>query len=130
MKQNVTNESEVVKMKKVEIIKSEVSGYSHIIYADSYINPLLNIDSLTEKLLTKNVQACNILVDLLLSNGENYNRFAKAYFNGKSIERNSLEVVELDEISVKKVNGYYSKNKKIISKGVLVESQYMKYARG
>lgn len=117
------------KMKEITIVKRKISNNDYIIFPDSYINPLANL-SLFEKELINNIGiSCQILVDLLLCNGDNFNRFVSLEFNGSNIDRSSIRIITLNATEQKDVNEFYKKNKNVISKGVLVSSEYMTYIR-
>lgn len=83
-------------MNKIIIEKLDnVDGYDYIIYPSSYMNPLSKIKRLNEKLKNKINYPCTLLFDLLLCNGDNFNRFAKAYYDGEKVVRDSIEVVDV-----------------------------------
>lgn len=72
--------------------------YDYIIYPSSYINPLSEIKHFEKKLKEKGINhQCTLLFDLLPCNGDNFNRFAKAYYDGEKIVRSSIEVVKVEE---------------------------------
>ena len=88
---------------------------------------MANLKSL-EKRLTGNVGVpCKILVDLLLCNGNNFNRFVKFFFDGNNIDRASIKITKLNQFEEKDVNEFYKKNRTIIKNGVLTPSEYLKY---
>lgn len=74
---------------------NNVDGYDYIIYPSSYMNPLSKIKRLNEKLKNKINYPCTLLFDLLLCNGDNFNRIAKAYYDGEKVIRDSIEVVDV-----------------------------------
>ena len=84
-------------MNEITIRKLDsIDEYDYIIYPSSYINPLSKIKRLNEKLKNKINYPCTLLFDLLLCNGDNFNRFAKAYYDGEKIIRDSIEVVKIE----------------------------------
>lgn len=81
-------------IKKVD----NIDGYDYIIYPSSYINPLSEIKHFETKLKEKGINhQCTLLFDLLSCNGNDFNRFAKAYYDGEKIVRSSIEVVKVEE---------------------------------
>ena len=102
-----------------------IDGYDYIIYPSSYINPLSKLKMLNEKLKGKIDYPCTILFDLLLCNGDNFNRFAKVYYDGEKIVRDSIEIVELEEFEISIVEQYYKECKSTLKNGVLTPQEYM-----
>jgi hypothetical protein len=115
-------------MKEVVIRKVDnMGGYDYIIYPTSYINPLLNQLELNANLRISIHRPCIILFDLLLCNGNCFNRFCKGTFDGVKILDESLELVDISISMVKFVEKYYTENKKTLRSGVLVPSEYMQH---
>lgn len=112
-------------MKDIVIRKVEnMVGYDYIVYPTSYINPLLNKKLLSSKLSESIHENSKILFDLLLCNGNCFNRFCKGTFDGTKIK--SLEFANIDdESTIKFIEQYYAENRKTLSNGVLVRSEYM-----
>ncbi|MFQ7489345.1 MAG: type II toxin-antitoxin system RnlB family antitoxin [Lachnospiraceae bacterium] len=102
-----------------------IDGYDYVIYPSSYINPLSKIKLLNEKLKNKINYPCTLLFDLLLCNGDNFNRFAKAYYDGEKVVRDSIEIVELDENEIDFIEQYYKECKNLLKNGVLTPQEYM-----
>lgn len=104
--------------------------YPIVIYSVPYINPLENIDDISSALSKCNVKPCNVLFDLLLSNGDEFNRFASGYFDGTKINYNSLEIINLNNCDIiKSINSYYKDNISCLNNGVLTSSQKLKFAK-
>lgn len=116
-------------MKKIRIIKRQVLDNDYIVIPDSYINPLANISCLERELADSLSVPCKILVDLLLCNGENYNRFVSLNFDGMKIQKESVQIIELNFHEQKSVNEFYVENRKVIKNGVLAPFEYMKYVK-
>lgn len=116
-------------MKEISIVKRKISNNDYIIFPSSYINPLANISMFEKELINKIGISCQILVDLLLCNGNNFNRFVSFEFNGSEINKSSIKIITLDSSEQRDVNEFYKKNKNVINKGVLVPSEYMTYIR-
>lgn len=100
--------------------------YDYIIYPTTYINPLLKQALLNEILKKETRKRCKILFDLLLCNGDCFNRFCKGIFDGNKMLDDSLDLVEIsDNEKIKYVEKYYANNKGALKKGVLVPREYM-----
>lgn len=116
-------------MREIKIVKRKVLNNDYIIFPVSYINPLANLNMFEKELINNVGIECNILVDLLLCNGNNFNRFVSLEFNGSNIDRSSIKIVALNTSEQNDVNEFYKENKNVISNGVLVPSEYMTYVR-
>lgn len=62
---------------------------------------------------------CYVLFDLLLSNGDNFNRFAEAYYDGNELSTRLINIIEMPDNEVKELNHYYKGKTKELSKSVL-----------
>ena len=109
----------------------KIQNYDMIAYSTSFVNPLSDIKELSNELHTEIRKIGYILFDLLLSNGESFNRFVVGYYNGNELERNSLQIIEInDDSTLKDINSFYKENKSYLNKGVLTSSQKYRYALG
>lgn len=100
-----------------------------IIYATSYFNPLGNLEQLSEELAASIKESCDILFDLLLSNGDSYNRFVTCKFDGGNIMRDSIDIISEDciEPTYKKIiSNYYRR----LDKSRYMNSALSKYDIG
>lgn len=112
------------------VVFEECEKYSAIIYSLSYDNPIHDIQIISEELNKTISKSCYILFDLLLSNGENFNRFVEGYFDGAKISFDSLSVIDLPtETNLSRINSFYRKNPSVLNNGVLTNSQKLKYIR-
>ena len=116
-------------MKSITIVEKKVLDSEYVMFPSSYINPMKNISSLELTICDFIKKPCIILVDLLLCNGNSFNRFLELHFDGKHIDRNTIEIVSLDNDDEKKVNEFYKRNKKLLFDSVLTPSEYMTYIR-
>lgn len=64
-----------------------------VVFATSCCNPLSNMDQLSNELSHTIQESCDILFDLLLSNGDSYNRFVMCKFDGTAIVRESIDII-------------------------------------
>lgn len=104
--------------------------YVCAIHAASYMNPLHNVKRLEETLQEMHIPSGTILVDLLLANGENFNRFVEADYDGQHLNMNDVRVVEPDAADIKLMNSFYKGKAQLVSGGVLSASQRFQFARG
>ena len=118
-------------MEKYDIVKSKSNQYEHIVYATSWHNPLYHLDEIAESIgtMVNPSKKCHILFDILLSNGNNFNRFALGFFDGEKIEGESLEVFQInDKKNLKEINSYYKTHRAYLPNGILPLTQIMQYA--
>ena len=116
-------------MRKINIIKEVIGNNKVVVYPSSYINPMSDLVFFEQELVAAKCEPGNVLIDLLLCNGDNFNRFSSFYFDGKRIIRNTIDLVFLSEKDEERVNAFYSNNKSILKNSVLVKSEYMTYAK-
>lgn len=102
--------------------------YPIIIYSVSYINPISELDNISKDLRNRIHKECDVLFDLLLTNGEEFNRFAIGHFDGYNINFASINTVKIiNNKDLGFINNYYKQNIKILNKGVLTASEKLKY---
>ncbi|MDE5753440.1 MAG: type II toxin-antitoxin system RnlB family antitoxin [Oscillospiraceae bacterium] len=91
-----------------EIKQVKNVDFSAIVYAISYENPLQDIDSISHELSSMFCSSCNVLFDLLLSNGDEFNRFVMGRFEENKINYDSLRIITIEDSNLKKqINSYY-----------------------
>lgn len=115
-------------MNSFNIIYGKHGKYSAIIYPVSYVNPIDDIKLISKELREHLPAGCYVLFDLLLSNGDNFNRFSEVYFDGNEINSGSISVTEIPTEELKKLNLYYRGKTKELSKSVLSTKEKYKYA--
>nr|WP_172635717.1 type II toxin-antitoxin system RnlB family antitoxin [Desulfobacter postgatei] len=77
-----------------------------------------------EACLMKEEYVGNILLDLLLSNGYDRDRFYEIFFDGKKLNFQTLLNVTKVSEELKQVSGeYYSRNSEILDNSVLTKPQ-------
>lgn len=114
-------------MKEIVIIEKKILSSDYIIYPTSYINPLSNMVAL-EKYLFSNVgMPCELIVDLLLCNGDEFNRFVYFSFDGKCIKKDSIRIINIADEAERAINSFYKSHKDILKRGVLLPEEYMRY---
>lgn len=115
-------------MNSFDIIYEQYGKYSAIVYPVSYLNPIDDIKLISMELREHLPAGCYILFDLLLSNGDNFNRFAEVYFDGNEINSGAVSVTEVPTEELKRLNLYYRGKTKELSKSVLSAKERYKFA--
>lgn len=75
-----------------------VSSTKFIAYATSYLNPLSDMMEVSREISSIISSPCELLFDLLLANGDSFNRYAICKFDGKNILCESIDIIEEDQI--------------------------------
>lgn len=125
-----TRKNKFYYMNNFDIEYNKIKKYSAVVYSASYVNPMDEVASISE-CIKKCVKGEGlILFDLLLSNGNSYNRFAEAIFNGKEIIKESIHVVErIQNEEYKKIDLHYTNRLQELYNSVLTESEINKYIK-
>ena len=112
------------------ILFEKKEKYTAVIYSNSYMNPIHDIKKISIDLCQHLNKECVLLFDLLLSNGDNFNRFVEAYFNGKEILLDTIKVIEVnDSHFLDEINTFYKDNYKMLNESVLSARERFKYAK-
>ena len=112
------------------IVSGKTSKYSAVIYSVSYVNPVQYLGEVTREMREQSLGTGYVLFDLLLTNGDNFNRFAEAYFDGSEIKMDTVSVVEIrDPSALKKYNAFYRGKTKELNSSVLTPREKVKFAR-
>ena len=115
-------------MNSFNIIYKECGKYSAIIYPVSYINPLEEVTSISKELRGHLKAGSYVLFDLLLSNGDNFNRFAEYLFDGNDVNIGSVNITEISSEQIHGLNLYYRGKTKELKNSVLSSKEQFKYA--
>jgi hypothetical protein len=103
---------------KIQKVNNINIKYEYIIFAINDDSPLEYLQDIEKDLAKKNFKGL-VLFDLLLSNGDEYNRYVEAYFDGKFFELSSFKGPTLNqEIEHISIN-FFKKHPEYIDKGVL-----------
>ena len=98
-------------MDNFDIDYEQHGKYSAVVYSVSYINPIEDIQSISTELKEHLPAGGHILFDSLLSNGDNFNRFAEVFFDGEDINATSIHVVdrvaEISSDELEQLNRHY-----------------------
>ena len=115
-------------MNSFNIVYKNHGKYSAIIYPTSYLNPIEDIRLISAE-LKKHIPAKSyVLFDLLLSNGDNFNRFAEALYNGGDLSPKEINVVTIPKREAQDLNSYYRGRIEELSKSVLSARERFKFA--
>lgn len=115
-------------MNSFNIAYKKYDKYAAIVYPTSYVNPIEDIHLISAE-LKKHIPARSyVLFDLLLSNGDNFNRFAEALYNGKDLSPGEVNVVAIPEEETQDLNSYYHGRVEELSKSVLSARERFKFA--
>lgn len=115
-------------MNSFNIIYEQYDKYAAIVYPVSYLNPIDNLQVISVELRKHLSADCYILFDLLLSNGDNFNRFAEVLFDGNRLVSNSVNVAMIASEDINKLNLYYRGRTKELSKSVLSAKERFRFA--
>jgi len=103
-----------------EIKQVKNADFSVIVYAISYENPLQDIDSISHELSSMLCSSCNVLFDLLLSNGDEFNQFVIGRFEEGNVNYDSLRLINIEDSNLRKhINSYYQGKYKYLKNSVL-----------
>lgn len=115
-------------MYNFNIIYRKYGKYDAIVYPVSYLNPLEDIDLISIELKKHLPVGSCILFDLLLSNGDNFNRFAETYYNGNVLNLQEITVTDISINEISELNLYYRGKTKELSQSVLSPKERFRFA--
>lgn len=115
-------------MNSFNIAYKQHGKYSAVVYATSYLNPIEDIRSVSIELKNHLPADCYVLFDLLLANGDNFNRFAEVYYDGNDIQASAISIINLPPADVKELNLHYRGRAKELSKSVLSKREQFRFA--
>ena len=111
----------------------KIDSTNFIVYATSYLNPLSNVCEASREIACVVDKPCKLLFDLLLANGDSFNRYVACKFDGKDILRDSIDVIEesqIDATLMSKIREYYrNMNKSRYANSVLSKYEIGKVIR-
>ena len=113
-----------------KIIETKLKSYTHIILSISYLNPLDQKDAIEEDLKKRGVKG-KILFDLLLSHGNNPDRFYEASFDGEKINEDSLKAAKSISKTIKRLSmSFYREQNRFLESSVLSKTQKFLIRKG
>ena len=84
-----------------------------MIFSTSYLSPLKFVADIENELSHMYNQGIEVIFDFFLSSGNNSERFAKAYFDGRSFVKSSFEYIKVEKnADLRKLSVQYYKNSK------------------
>jgi hypothetical protein len=91
----------------------------YIVYSTSVHNPTDCISEI-ERELIKTTYKGNVIFDLLLANGNNFNRYLTAYFDGINFNSESYQLISnpKDDLKQKSID-FYQKNIELLENSIL-----------
>lgn len=92
-----------------------------VVFSTSYLNPISEIPALEQDLRQMHTGKTTILFDLLLSNGNEFNRFVQASFDGTDIC--DLRIVPVHTLDETVFNLFYKQHPQFLKHGVLAPMQ-------
>ena len=105
-----------------EIKQIKSTFFSTVVYAISFENPLQELSSISRELTSIIHKPCNVLFDLLLSNGDEFNRFVLGKFDGTNIDYDNATLVRT-------INSYYHGKYDYLNNSVLSMRQKTLFAK-
>lgn len=115
-------------MKGFHVVYKDCGKYSAIVYPVSYLNPIEDIKSISMELKKHLAAGSHVLFDLLLANGDNFNRFAEAQYDGSEIKASDIRITELPADTVQELNAYYRGRAHELASSVLSERERERFA--
>lgn len=111
-------------MSMFEICKIEDSKYNYIIFSTSYQNPLSDLETFSKEMANKITGEKFVLIDLMLSNGNSFNRFVECFFNGKTVIRDSIKIKEdVPDSILNYCSSYYKQCKRNLGNSTLTSKE-------
>jgi hypothetical protein len=107
-------------MKLYSLKKNNKIGY--IIYSISFQSPLEQLAQIEEELSREHFKG-DVYFDFLLSNGNNHNRYLKAFFDGQKFNLKTFQVVDKPmKQLIKESNLFYTHNPQLLENSILPRS--------
>ena len=111
-------------MNNLEIEKLNNSKYEYLVLFTSYADSLADISEIVKYLQKKNCVSGELLFDLLLVNGNSFNRFVEAYYDGRNLNPDTYNIVENIDSTIKnRTKLIIKRNMKYLSNSVLTNSE-------
>ena len=111
-------------MKEIEMLKVNTGHYGYVAIFTSNSVSALDVDILSKYLCSEKCTSGKILLDLLLVNGNAFNRYVEVYFDGKTVQQNSYSIVDNISTSIKNdVDSFLKKNKHYLQQSILTNTE-------
>lgn len=100
------------------VIKELNYNYKYVVFATTYENPLENLTAIKKFLCAKNFKG-KIIFDLLLSNGNEPNRFIESYFDGIYFDDSTFKIAKVDNIIEEFSLNFFHNNLNLLNNSIL-----------
>ncbi len=109
----------------IKIFQNKNNETQYIVFSTSFMSPLDSLRKIEEELSTQINGEKEIIFDLLLSNGNNSNRYGKAVYDGQKFKFRSFEIVNTPKGSdLRKFSTqYYKEHIEFINNSILSSAQ-------
>ncbi len=109
----------------IKIFQNENNETQYIVFSTSFISPLHTLKEIEDELSTQINEEKEIVFDLLLSNGNNSNRYGKAIYDGRKFKSGSFEVVNVPKKSELRrfSTQYYQEHMEFMDNSILSSAQ-------
>jgi hypothetical protein len=108
----------------------EINDRLTLVLSKTYINPISYLPSIEEKLIASSRNG-KVVFDLLLTNGNAFNRFVETVITNGVIDRKTMKVINIAELDIDvldRVASYYRQNKSLIeSNQILFDDEKSRY---
>jgi len=113
-----------------KIIETKLKSYTYIVFSLSYMNPIDQKEEIEEDLKKRGVKG-KIIFDLLLSHGNNPDRFYEASFDGEKIDEDSLKAAKSISKTIKRLStSFYREQNQYLEGSILSTVQKFLVKRG
>lgn len=103
----------------------KVSEMTVVVFANSYINTMSFLPYIEERLVATSFTG-EIIFDLLLSNGHNFDRILASSAAGGKINRQALKIVDfssLEKVVTEKIEAFYKFNSAFVQQNLILSDE-------
>ena len=103
----------------------QVSEQTAVVFANTYVNPISFLPSIEEQLASMSFSG-EVVFDLLLSNGEAFNRIVASNAVEGKVDRKAFKIVDLgglDEVVVEKIKAFYKSNEALVGSNCILSDE-------
>lgn len=107
-------------MTSLEIAKLNNSKYKYLILFTSNIESIMDVEGVSSCLRKNNCLPGELLFDLLLVNGNAFNRFVEAYYDGEKLDPKTYNIVDVVDSSItNRAKTFFRNNSKFLNNSIL-----------
>lgn len=111
-------------MANYNITYQDNSEYEIIVHSISHHNPVYAINEISEEISKSINGRKKVLFDLLLTNGNEFNRFAECSYDGRHLVFDSIKIIQIDnQAFISQLNNYYVNNNHYLNNSKLTTKQ-------